>query len=180
MNYYQLVQEARQFSILAHKEQKYGAYPYDIHLGHVVEVLIRNAVGFYSEEDYTLLAVAWLHDILEDTNTSKEQLNIRFNINIAEIVYALTDGKGNTRKEKKEEVYKKIIYNQEAIIVKLADRIANVEFSLIHGNIEKIKKYYTEQKDLEYYIKPNISTNLGKILFEYLEKIFTNNIYLIK
>ncbi|WP_128332182.1 HD domain-containing protein [Apibacter sp. HY039] len=137
MSYYQLVQEARQFSIQAHNQQKYGAYPYEIHLGHVVEILIRNGLKFCTEEDYTLLAAAWLHDILEDTTISKEELTRKFNSNISEIVYALTDGRGNTRKEKKKEVYKKIIFNQNAMIVKLADRIANVEFSIIHGNKKK-------------------------------------------
>jgi hypothetical protein len=51
-------------------------------------------------------------------------------VEVAEIVYAVTDEKGRTRKEKKnEKFYRELFGNKLGLFVKLADRMANVAYS---------------------------------------------------
>lgn len=160
----------RDFAIENHNNQKYGKYPYEIHLTNVISVLFRQGV-FISENNYSLLASSWLHDILEDTPITHDEFISQFGKEIFDIVWALTDGEGNNRKERKDKMYKKLIHNQNAIIVKLADRIANVEFSLINQDHEHFNKYVIENEELNNQLKNNIQTDLGNKLLKYLNSV---------
>ena len=60
-----------------------------------------------------------------------------FGEDVAEMVFAVTDELGRNRKERKVKTYPKIAANPEAIILKLADRIANIEHG---GKIDMYKK----------------------------------------
>lgn len=72
-----------------------------------------------------ILHVALLHDVLEDTDTSREEVLLLTNERAASAVVALTKTEGVS----KEEYYSNIVKAGElAIRVKLADRIANLSF----------------------------------------------------
>jgi (p)ppGpp synthase/HD superfamily hydrolase len=86
-----------------------------------------------------------LHDSLEDTELSYNDIKRAFGIDIAEIVYAVTDELGRNRKEKKEKTYLKIKGNWKAIAVKICDRIANINHSKIY-NSRLYKMYLAEHK----------------------------------
>lgn len=171
MNYKQLTDQARDFAITSHGDQKYGIHPYEIHLGNVVTALMRFGVTPTDEYQTDLLRSAWLHDVIEDTEVTREELAEKFGEKVAVIVYALSDEKGNSREERKINFYLKISGSEEAIIVKLADRISNVEFSLIHGNDRKYDVYKTEQKKFEEAITGVIQTQLGLDLLAYLRRL---------
>ncbi len=173
MTYKEKFYFAREFAIRKHEGQKYGIYPYDIHLGNVVSVLMKFSVFPVNQENCNLLVSAWLHDILEDTDVSIEELEDKFGKTITEIIFSLTDGDGANRKEKKENMYNKLIKNKDGIVVKLADRIANVEFCLIHNNMELYQMYRQEQPELEKKISPKINTDLQQSLLIYLQKLFS-------
>lgn len=160
-----------EFAIKKHGSQKYAGLPYKIHLVNVINVLLRNKIFPDTSEHKILWKAAWLHDVLEDTNTSKEELINIFGLDICEIVWALTDGLGKNRMEKKEHMYNKLIQNQNAIIVKLADRIANVEFSIINNDKDKIDMYCAENIKLNSHLEENLSTNLGRGLLNYLNNL---------
>ncbi|OWP85267.1 hypothetical protein BWK59_01120 [Flavobacterium davisii] len=168
----------KDFAIESHKFQKYGIYNYDVHLINVVSVLFRNDI-LLSYKNYNLLASAWLHDILEDTTISKEEFIDRFGESIYETVWSLTDGDGNTREEKKSKMYSKLIHNQDGIIVKLADRIANLEFSIINQNMNHVVKYLNENDALNISLKNHIKTELGNELLNQLSKLveYANNCF---
>jgi (p)ppGpp synthase/HD superfamily hydrolase len=114
---------AKDYACRAHKDQLYGDLPYWVHLSEVETVLedfeIRN-------ED--LKIAAWLHDILEDTPTTTDQLELMFGSTVTRIVFAVT-GKGKNRKERNAWIYNQLHSTPEAVILKLADRIANAEAS---------------------------------------------------
>ncbi|NBP67649.1 MAG: bifunctional (p)ppGpp synthetase/guanosine-3',5'-bis(diphosphate) 3'-pyrophosphohydrolase [Cytophagia bacterium] len=165
-----LYKYVKDFAIESHKSQKYGVYNYDIHLINVVSVLFRNDI-LLSYKNYSLLASAWLHDILEDTKISKEEFIDRFGESIYETVWSLTDGEGNTREEKKVKMYSKLIHNQDSIIIKLADRIANLEFSIINQNTHHVVKYLNENDSLNVNLKNHIKTELGNKLLNQLNKV---------
>ena len=119
------VKEAAYLAISLHGMQTYDKHPYYYHLEQVVDVL--KEFGF--TEDKFVIA-GYLHDVMEDTAISYNDIKNQFGEEIAEIVYAVTDELGRNRKERKAKTYPKIMTNTDAIIVKLADRIANVRNSM--------------------------------------------------
>lgn len=168
------IDEARNFAVEKHGNQKYGKYPYEVHLINVVNVLLSNDILPDTEINIDLWSSAWLHDVLEDTNTTRREIIDKFGNNIFEIVWSLTDGEGENRKEKKQIMYEKLVLNQNAIIIKLADRIANLEFSIINNNQEKIKLYIEENDDFNKYLVNIITKKEGLILLNYLNGLISN------
>jgi (p)ppGpp synthase/HD superfamily hydrolase len=117
------VYRAKRFAVRAHGEQKYGdEFPYALHLQAVESVLLR--FGIFDED---LRVAAWLHDVLEDTDAEYEDLITFFGREIADIVAAVTEPKGGNRKWRHAQAYPRIAQNYKAVLVKVADRIANVE-----------------------------------------------------
>ena len=135
------VNAAKNLAQIAHNGQKYGHKPFVKHLHDTVMVL--EEFG-YSDED--LLVSAWLHDIVEDTDVLIEQVYSEFGQRVGDLVDAVTDGPGDTRKEKKERPYKMIPDVPGAIVLKLADRIANVRHSIRsrNGKNRWIRRYRIE------------------------------------
>lgn len=116
-----IVEKARKFAEKHHQHQLYGKEPYIHHLEETVNVLKR-----WNCDVLTLVA-GYLHDILEDTPLSYNDLKEEFGKEVAEIVYCVTDELGRNRFERKIKTYPKIKSNLRSTIVKIADRIANIE-----------------------------------------------------
>lgn len=133
--------KAEEFAIKAHGTQKYGDAPYEAHLRHVVKILTDE--GFAT--DPVLLAAAWLHDVAEDTATSLTEIETVFGADVSDIVQRVTDEPGANRKERKSKTYPKIRTHRGATIVKLCDRIANVEAS--KANPKKMSMYLSEHPE---------------------------------
>lgn len=118
-----LPERARALAVRAHGAQLYGDQPYVSHLEQVVAVLRR--FGLATPE---IEAAGWLHDVLEDTTaTAVDIAGAGIPDSVVAIVAAVTDEPGANRKERKAKTYPKIAANRDAVAVKLADRIANVE-----------------------------------------------------
>ena len=97
--------------------------PYTKHLFAVYQALIE--IG--KVDDQEVLAAAILHDALEDTQTSREELEDNFGARIRGLVEELTDDKSlpkNERKRLQIEHAKKL--SPDAVLIKLGDKIANV------------------------------------------------------
>ncbi len=142
------IEKARLFAIKAHANQKYGDLPYEYHLSKVAEKLAENAEGDTLGE--AVLVAGWLHDVIEDTPITFDNLFREFGRHVARIVFACSDEPGKNRRERHERTYPKLkAAGREAIAVKLADRIANVEHSLKHNHsmFKMYKKEYPEFKD---------------------------------
>lgn len=118
--------KARAFAEKKHDGQTYdgGSYVRN-HLDHVVEVLVRFDVLYRPA-----LVAAYLHDTVEDTSTTVEEIEREFGSQVATIVDLLTDAEGGNRRERQRKTYARMRLSLDAITVKLADRIANVEASL--------------------------------------------------
>lgn len=137
----ELVIQAIQFASEAHIHQKYGKLPYSHHLESVVGVLERFGIS-----DPELLAAGALHDILEDVpEVSFGGLAGKFGQEVAELVLAVTDEPGKSRDERHARTYPKIREKKLAILIKLADRIANVEHSL-EAKDPKLTMYRKEHR----------------------------------
>lgn len=107
----------------AHANQTYDIYPYMYHIKQVVDIAEYLCCG------ETIVISCILHDTLEDSDLSYNDIKRGFGEEVAEIVYAVTDELGRNRKERKSRTYPKIKENWKATVVKICDRIANMEHS---------------------------------------------------
>lgn len=130
------LEKAEWFARRSHCDQVYDGTSYaDGHLRKVVawtQLLcqIEDLQGFCPD----LLTAAWLHDVVEDCGTPVSLIESEFGPYVARIVDALTDPPGPNRKARKAAAYPRIrAAGDEAVLVKLADRLANVTASLSHG-----------------------------------------------
>jgi (p)ppGpp synthase/HD superfamily hydrolase len=153
----------------AHAGQTYGVLPYTHHLDHVEQVLRRYFDEGLDDHGATYLYVAaWLHDALEDTDLEAKVIREIFGDYIADLVEAVTDEPGPNRKTRKALTYPKIKRaGADAIILKLADRIANVEMSRSKGSL--IKMYQNEHDDFKSIA--NIDTEVQQQMWDDLEKL---------
>lgn len=141
---------AFKLAIRAHRGQAYGKEPYVVHLFDVVQVLR----GFLGTLERNALpkgmakkcrAAAWLHDVIEDTPANYHDVEDACGMEVAEIVYALTDELGRSRKERKAKTLPKVQSNLPAQLVKLSDWIANVE-NCIANSPDRLKMYERDYK----------------------------------
>ena len=115
------ISEALFAAMNAHKDQKYGERPY---ITHVVEVADRVVRDFDEHVTHTAFVSAILHDIVEDTWWTLEDVEFSFGEDIAEIVGLLTKDESLS--------YEENIYriansgNLDAIMVKIADNNTNL------------------------------------------------------
>jgi len=92
--------------------------------------------------EYVVIA-GLMHDVIEDTGATFAEINERFGYQIACLTYSVTDEPGKNRRERKEKTFPKIMSNQHSILIKLCDRIDNVEQCLLKGD-DKINMYRKE------------------------------------
>jgi (p)ppGpp synthase/HD superfamily hydrolase len=152
-----------------HKNQKYGHKPYAYHLEIVAEI----ATLFGFENDLEIMNACYLHDVLEDTDVTYGTIKDTFGKNVADIVYRVTDEKAETRFESKMKTYPKIKECWKATAVKLCDRIANINESLLLNNKAKIQMYLLEHDDFVSQLKTQDNSEKLEPLWKKLE-------YLIK
>ncbi len=116
--------------------------PYVVHLSNVaMEILIaaQKTENFDSE---FAIQVALLHDILEDTETTFDEIVSEFGNNIAEAVLALTKNSKIQKEDKMDDSLNRIKkLSKEVWAVKLADRITNLQAPPEHWSFDKITEY---------------------------------------
>jgi (p)ppGpp synthase/HD superfamily hydrolase len=146
MNPNDLIGFARDFASITHAQtgQTYDGKPYSAHLEDVVEVLMR-----FGETDKVTLAAGYLHDVVEDAGVKISTIEDLFGPKVATLVGALTDEPGANRKERKAATYPKIRATPGAVMLKLADRIANLENGLKTKNKRMVLMYSKEHFGFE-------------------------------
>lgn len=114
------------FAAQKHQYQRRAGYdklPYVNHLLKVAEALIR--IG--GERDEALLLAGILHDVLEDTDATHEELARRFGREAADIVLELTDDMSLPYMERKWlQVEKAHLLSEKARKVRLVDKATNI------------------------------------------------------
>lgn len=134
-------EQARSFALIAHGDQRYGEHrPYSYHLDQVV-----NHLQPFGE---TAMIIGYLHDVVEDTATRLADIRTTFGDLVADCVSLLTDEPGNNRKERKAKTYAKLALvsgpTEMALIVKTADRLANVKACVADQKSELLRVYRDE------------------------------------
>ena len=133
--------KAMQMALGAHQGQMYGHHSYDYHLNSVV--IKCNELYGNCDSAENLIAVAWLHDILEDTDVSAAALSFKFESGIVNAVVSVSKIKG----ENYSKYIDRVKGNRLSLKVKIADTLCNLEESIKIQDQRRIKKY-TKQLQL--------------------------------
>ncbi len=144
-----LVQRAYRFSELSHQgQQRASGEPYLTHPLEVAGLLVNFKM------DVTTVTAGLLHDVLEDTHATKEDLQREFGPEIAELVDAVTKiGKlaFSSREERQAENFRKMLVamarDLRVLMIKLADRLHNMR-TLDYLSPEKARKIAQETLDI--------------------------------
>ena len=114
------------FSATKHRDQRrkdVEASPYINHPIALVDVLV-NEGGILN---WDVLCAALLHDTIEDTQTTADELTKAFGKNVASIVLEVTDDKALPKEERKlQQIAHAPHSSHEAKLVKIADKICNL------------------------------------------------------
>jgi guanosine-3',5'-bis(diphosphate) 3'-pyrophosphohydrolase len=144
--------KAAEFAAHKHRDQRRknaDASPYINHPIAVANVL-RNEGGI---TDPVILAAALLHDTLEDTETTYEELRGQFGDEIADVVEEVTDTQWLTKEARKRLQISKASHSSDrARAVKIADKISNVRDMLASPpagwSLERRQKYFDWAKEV--------------------------------
>jgi (p)ppGpp synthase/HD superfamily hydrolase len=169
-----LFQKAKVLAIEAHGAQRYGDRPYADHLAAVVGVLERFGGSLEDEWTAPILVAAWLHDALEDTALTKDAIQEQVGDIVADLVWRVTDEPGANRKARKAATYPKLQQNERAVILKLADRIANVEESL-RNNPRLLGMYRKEYLDFVDALQPACTSTIARTMWSHLNLLLSRD-----
>jgi (p)ppGpp synthase/HD superfamily hydrolase len=126
-----------------HAGQTWGdGAPYSAHLDAVVRILTEYGA------DGTQLVAGELHDIVEDTPLDLDGVRAMFGEPVARLVGLLTEPPGKNRADRHAEAYPRIRQDPRAVMIKLADRIANVERGRQTGG-PSLRMYQEENAEFE-------------------------------
>ncbi len=118
--------QALAFAAAKHRDQRRKdvcASPYINHPIQLVDVLCNEA----GVEDINVLRGAILHDTVEDTETTADELTQHFGQQICEIVLEVSDDANLCKADRKQEqINHAATLSDEAKLVKLADKICNL------------------------------------------------------
>lgn len=146
---------AKLVATLAHGAQKYGEKPYSFHLQMVVDILAFYGYG------RAQIAAGWLHDVLEDTSVSYDDLADAFGVEVASIVDACT-GRGINRKARQADIKEKLTLCPAACAVKLADRMANLNVCFSEDHRPKLSMYIREDPEFSLTVEKQVEAAMWR------------------
>jgi len=158
----ELLQKAYIFSAREHRGQvRSSGEPYLIHPLNVAYILTEMRL------DETSIAVGLLHDVLEDTLTTKETLQQHFGDDVAELVDGVTKiSRYNfvSKEEQQAETFRKMLLamvsDLRVVLVKLADRLHNMR-TLQH--LPEEKQFAVAKETMEIYAPIANRLGMGRI-----------------
>ncbi len=156
------VLKAQKFACKKHKNQKRkdGITPFSDHLEGVVNRLKNLGI---SNQD--VLCAAWLHDTIEDTDTSFDEINEIFGNTISVLVLSLTKDSELSKKERETQYIQQLKDSTlQAKIIKFCDISANLK-DIANAPISKTQKN-KQIKKLFHYLRV-IKKELSEIKSEY-------------
>ena len=118
-----MIKEAVEFAVEAHK----GAVRKGTRIPYIVHPLEAAVIVGSVTEDEELIAAAILHDVLEDTDASEEEVRGRFGDRGADLVVKETDDKSRSWMERKSEKLRRVREGSRDLkIVVLGDKLSNI------------------------------------------------------
>ena len=166
-----LVDKAKLYATAAHgaigQIRKYTGEPYVTH-----PIRVMNLVSTVVQDE-RVLAAALLHDVIEDTQITKEDIAMAFGVDVADMVVALSDPPkvegGPNRKTRKAQDRERLAKAPADVqTVKVADMIDNTESIVAHD--PKFAKLYLEEKRLLLEVLTNANPKLVAIAKNQVKK----------
>lgn len=146
----ELYQKAIKFAGEKHSDQKVPGTNSN-YLLHISNVAMEVLVSYSFEQSFDIdfaIQTAILHDTIEDTNTDFEEIKTEFGEKIAQAVQALTKNENlESKHEKMRDSLNRINESQKEVgLVKIADRITNLQTPPKHWSKQKAVNYCEEAK----------------------------------
>ena len=142
-----LITKAEQFAVQAHgpQKRKYSGEPYIVHPIEVYEI-VRSV-----PHTNAMIAAALLHDVIEDTEATYDDVFVNFGVIVADLVDELTDVSkpedGNRAVRKAIDRTHLAKASADAQTIKLADVISNTK-DIKENDPKFAKVYISEMKSL--------------------------------
>lgn len=163
------IQNAIVFAAVKHRKQirKGGDIPYIVHPMEVMQILTNMGC------DRDVIVAGILHDVLEDTDATPEEIKELFGEKILFLVMTETEDKSKTWKERKQKTVDCIQSDSiESNLICLADKLANIR-SIVNEKIcnQEVnwKKFKAPKEEIFWYYS-SIYSELKKKLPEYANK----------
>lgn len=141
---------ARKYAEEKHEGQRYGDQPYMTHIHDVVNTVesIWRVWGAALLSDYSLdtaIKVAYLHDTLEDTDATEQELRLKFGEEVLEAVKLLTKDESLSYDLN----ITRIVTSQNlyAIVVKIADNSSNLRADKSNMSEARRVRLYRQYND---------------------------------
>ena len=151
--------EILSFAIKAHHDTNhtYDGAPYSLHLSMVVSYAYEYLHLIPEQYREDVIHACWLHDTIEDTRKSYNDIKKVAGEKVADIVFAVTNDKGKTRSERAGDTYYKGIRDTPyAGFVKLCDRLANAKYSADTNS--RMQNVYREENS--HFLESIFDTNI--------------------
>lgn len=162
-----IVDVAKKFAIDSHKavNHTYDGKPYETHLELTMYYAKKFEHLIVGNPEIVFVA-CWAHDTIADCRLTYNDVKFILGVEVADIVYALTNEKGKTREERaNEKYYNGIINTKDAVFVKVCDRLANIKYSK-DNNSSMFFKYMNENKSFLKYFKEFAYGHLNEMFLE--------------
>ena len=140
-----LILRAIDFAARKHRDQRRKDQEASPYITHPISVsLLLAQIGGIADAE--VLSAAILHDTLEDTDTTPEELAAAFGMRIRKLVEEVTDDKRLPKAKRKEiQIAHAAQLSPDAVLIKLGDKISNV-LAVTHSppaqwDIERRREY---------------------------------------
>ncbi len=141
------IAQALKFAADKHQDQRRKGEKAPPYINHPIDVFYTLKVEGHVD-DVDVLCAALLHDTVEDTEATIEEIEEVFGANIAQTVDEVSDDKTLSREERKRlQVEHVSQFSRGAQLLKLADKICN-----LRDIVKDPPKGWTEKRKDEYYI----------------------------
>ncbi len=138
--------DALEYAAEMHRDQRRKGAEASPYINHPIKVarVLATVGGVY---DLPTLMAAVLHDTIEDTRTSKEDLVERFGAEVAGLVVEVSDDKSLPKAERKQKQVEHAPHlSERAKLIKIADKICNVtdiaEKPPADWDVERRRRYF--------------------------------------
>jgi guanosine-3',5'-bis(diphosphate) 3'-pyrophosphohydrolase len=130
-----LAREAYEFAREAHEgqERKGDGTPYINHPNELARLLVEAG-----HDDDELLAATFLHDVVEDTDTTLEEIDEAFGSGVHDLVEAMTEDKDVEPYERRKDHHRDQVEagGERAVLIYAADKVANLrDLRTLYANV---------------------------------------------
>ena len=138
--------EAAHFAAQKHSKQRRKNLDASPYVNHLIEVAMHlSRVGCIDDED--ILIAALLHDTIEDTQTTKEEIVAEFGEKVANLVLECTDDRGLEKMERKRmQIVSASEKSQGAKMITISDETCNLRSILADPprdwSLDRQKEYF--------------------------------------